>query len=111
MAVKHPLSPEDYIDYIRQAGVGLFLYDSRRYFARCSGVLVEMLASGVPVIVPAGAERQLVLPIGLPAGSPAAILTVEFEQKGRGWLHHLGLRRISLPARAGAIEALKTHFS
>ena len=54
VAVKHPLSSEDYADYIRQAGIGLFLYDSRRYFARCSGVLVEMLASGVPVIVPAG---------------------------------------------------------
>lgn len=54
VAVRHPLSPEDYVEYIRQAGIGLFLYDNRRYFARCSGVLVEMLASGVPVIVPAG---------------------------------------------------------
>ncbi|SMD08825.1 Glycosyltransferase involved in cell wall bisynthesis [Fulvimarina manganoxydans] len=71
----------------------------------------ESFTIDLPVIVPAGAKRPLVLPIGLPAGSPAAILTVEFEQKGRGWLHHLGVRRISLPARAGAIEALKTHFS
>ena len=31
---------------------GLFLYDPDRYVARCSGVLLEMLARGVPVIVP-----------------------------------------------------------
>src|SRR5690606_37144636 len=29
-------------------------YDARRYFARCSGVLLEMLIAGIPVIVPAG---------------------------------------------------------
>ena len=30
------------------------VYDSERYYARCSGVLLEMLCAGVPVIVPAG---------------------------------------------------------
>ncbi|MCA9261194.1 MAG: hypothetical protein KDA61_18390, partial [Planctomycetales bacterium] len=50
----HPLPTSDYIDLVRHSDVGLFLYDRRRYFARCSGVLVEMLSSGVPVIVPAG---------------------------------------------------------
>ncbi len=30
------------------------LYDPTRYYARCSGVLLEMLCAGVPVLVPAG---------------------------------------------------------
>jgi hypothetical protein len=52
--VPYPLNMADYVDLIRTADVGLFLYDSRRYFARCSGILLETLCSGVPVIVPAG---------------------------------------------------------
>ncbi|QDU96944.1 glycosyltransferase family protein [Lignipirellula cremea] len=50
----HPLSMEQYAELIQRADIGLFLYDGRRYYARCSGVLVEMLAAGVPVITPAG---------------------------------------------------------
>lgn len=52
--VPSPMSPTDYRDFIRSAHIGLFLYDSRTYYARCSGVLLEMLAAGIPVIVPAG---------------------------------------------------------
>jgi len=48
----HPLGVDEYVDYIKQSDIGLFLYDGRRYFSRCSGVLVEMLAAGVPVITP-----------------------------------------------------------
>jgi len=51
---EHPLSGEAYAELIATADIGLFLYDGRRYFGRCSGVLVEMLASGAPVITPAG---------------------------------------------------------
>jgi hypothetical protein len=51
--VAFPLSRQAYAELIGQAQVGLFLYEPDRYFARCSGVLVEMLAAGVPVIVPA----------------------------------------------------------
>lgn len=50
----HPLDTRQYIDFVCDADIGLFLYDSRRYYARCSGVLVEMLSAGVPVVVPAG---------------------------------------------------------
>ena len=46
------LSNQQYHDWLNQADVGLFLYDSRRYVARCSGVLLEMLSRGIPVIVP-----------------------------------------------------------
>ncbi len=51
----------DYQRLIASADAGLFLYDAQRYYARCSGVLVEMLASGIPVVVPAGSwlSRQI----------------------------------------------------
>lgn len=52
--VAFPLSRDAYRDLIRQADIGLFVYDARRYHARASGVLTEMLAAGVPVLVPAG---------------------------------------------------------
>lgn len=50
----HPLDRDDYTNFIGNTDIGLFLYDSQRYYARCSGILVEMLSSGIPVIVPAG---------------------------------------------------------
>jgi len=43
-----------YAEVLCSADVGLMLYDSTRYYARCSGVLLEMLCAGVPVLVPAG---------------------------------------------------------
>lgn len=54
LAVPHPLDSNSYVDLVRCANVGLFLYDGARYYARCSGILLEMLCAGVPVIVPAG---------------------------------------------------------
>ena len=52
--VMYPLDSATYVQLIHQADIGLFLYDARRYSARAAGVLVEMLAAGIPVIVPAG---------------------------------------------------------
>jgi hypothetical protein len=52
--VRWPLSTEKYLDLIRDSDIGLLLYDADQYYARCSGVMVEMLKAGVPVIVPAG---------------------------------------------------------
>lgn len=49
-----PLELERYAELVRSSDVGLLLYDSARYYARCSGVLLEMLGAGVPVIVPGG---------------------------------------------------------
>ncbi|MEM6468215.1 MAG: hypothetical protein AAF802_01505 [Planctomycetota bacterium] len=43
-----------YHSWIDGADIGLFLYDPDRYVARCSGVLLEMLSRGIPVIVPTG---------------------------------------------------------
>lgn len=52
--VRWPLSTENYLDLIRDSDIGLLLYDANQYYARCSGVMVEMLKAGIPVIVPAG---------------------------------------------------------
>jgi hypothetical protein len=52
--VQHPLNKDQYVQLIRETDIGLLLYDSTSYYARCSGILVEMLTAGVPVIVPAG---------------------------------------------------------
>jgi hypothetical protein len=49
-----PLPLAAYAELLCSADVGLMLYDSTRYYARCSGVLLEMLCAGVPVLVPAG---------------------------------------------------------
>jgi glycosyltransferase involved in cell wall biosynthesis len=48
------LSTDDYHDWLDTADLGLFLYEPSRYKTRCSGVLLEMLGRGVPVIVPDG---------------------------------------------------------
>ena len=49
-----PLPLARYAELLCGADVGLMLYDATRYYARCSGVLLEMLCAGVPVLVPAG---------------------------------------------------------
>jgi glycosyltransferase involved in cell wall biosynthesis len=46
------LSTDDYHHWLDTADIGLFLYEPHRYKARCSGVLLELLGRGVPVIVP-----------------------------------------------------------
>jgi hypothetical protein len=53
-AVRWPLSTEAYLDLVRRSHIGLLLYDADQYYVRCSGVMVEMLKAGVPVVVPAG---------------------------------------------------------
>ncbi len=47
------LDLENYAQLLRSADIGLLLYDGTRYYDRCSGVLLEMLSSGIPVVVPA----------------------------------------------------------
>jgi hypothetical protein len=49
-----PLSPAAYLEFLASASVGLLMYDPLPYHARISGVMVELLGAGVPVIVPAG---------------------------------------------------------
>lgn len=57
-----PLSVDAYSDLLLSADVVLLPYDRDNYYARSSGILVEALAAGVPVVVPAGTwlSRQFV---------------------------------------------------
>ena len=50
----YPLSTEGYRKFLRSADVGLLMYDSVAYYSRISSVMLELLCSGIPVIVPAG---------------------------------------------------------
>ena len=50
------------------AQIGLLLYDRHAYRSRCSGVLVEFLCAGVPVIVPSGTWLTRVTP-----GAPPSV--------------------------------------
>lgn len=52
--VPHPLDDQQYATFIKSADIGLLLYHADEYYVRCSGILVEMLSAGVPVIVPGG---------------------------------------------------------
>lgn len=47
------LGLQQYAELVRSSDVGLLLYNGERYYDRCSGVLLEMLVAGVPVVVPA----------------------------------------------------------
>jgi glycosyltransferase involved in cell wall biosynthesis len=49
-----PLDPAAYQQLIAQADIGVLPYDPVHYHARCSGVLLEMLTAGVPLVVGAG---------------------------------------------------------
>ncbi|NDV24956.1 glycosyltransferase family 4 protein [Desulfovibrio sp. JC022] len=59
--IKSPLSSHDYELFLSQSSIVLLPYDRGSYNARSSGILVEALANGIPVIVPAGSwlSRQI----------------------------------------------------
>ena len=61
----HPLPEDEYVDLIHNSNIGLFCYDSRRYYSRRAGILCEFLACGKPVIVPAGGwlSKQIADPV------------------------------------------------
>lgn len=54
VCVPHPLTTEEYQQLLGSSDIGLLPYDADEYFARCSGVLLEFFASGIPVIGSAG---------------------------------------------------------
>jgi hypothetical protein len=62
--LKEPLTSEQYRRFLLDADINLLLYDTTNYYARSSGILVESLTAGVPVIVPAGSwlARQFLVP-------------------------------------------------
>lgn len=62
--LKTPLTSGQYRDFLLSADINLLLYDPANYYARSSGILIESLTAGVPVIVPAGSwlARQFLAP-------------------------------------------------
>lgn len=63
--VPHPVSLEDYVRLFGLTDIGLLLHDGRRYFARLSAILVELLCAGIPVVVPAASwlEDEIAEPV------------------------------------------------
>ncbi|MEC7697163.1 MAG: hypothetical protein VYA11_08705 [Planctomycetota bacterium] len=61
VVVPHPLKRKEYLEFIHHTDIGLLPYNNARYHARASGVLIEMLSAGVPVIVTAGSWLALQL--------------------------------------------------
>lgn len=51
---RHPLPDSEYFELVGNSDIGMLFYDSRKYYSRRAGILSEFLASGKPVIVPAG---------------------------------------------------------
>lgn len=51
--VDQPLTSDDYCQLFHQADAALVLYDADNYYARSSGVHVEALTAGMPVVIPA----------------------------------------------------------
>ena len=51
--LRDPRDEAAYRRLILDADLIMLPYDARHYYARCSGVLVEALSAGIPVIVPA----------------------------------------------------------
>lgn len=51
--LKKPLTSTQYQELLLSGDINLLLYDAENYYARSSGILVESLAAGMPVIVPA----------------------------------------------------------
>jgi hypothetical protein len=52
------LDEAGYRSLVLEADMAILPYDARHYYARCSGVLVEMLSAGVPVIAPGGCSMS-----------------------------------------------------
>jgi hypothetical protein len=51
--VDQPLTSDGYCSLFHQADAALVLYDADNYYARSSGVHVEALTAGMPVVIPA----------------------------------------------------------
>jgi len=46
--LRHPLSENQYCDFVRGCDFGLLLHDSRAYYSRRAGVLGELMSCGKP---------------------------------------------------------------
>ena len=99
--LRHPLTRDAYLDLIRNSDIALFLHDGAAYYTRCSGVLVEMLAAGVPVLVPAGSwlAEQVAEPMceHLEGLASQGTCLVEGSPREIGWQYPVGQRCTAQP--------------
>ncbi|MFQ5502420.1 MAG: hypothetical protein ACE5EQ_08990, partial [Phycisphaerae bacterium] len=56
-----PLGSDAYLQLVASADILIIPYDPHNYFARSSGIMVEALAAGIPMVVPSGSwmEQQI----------------------------------------------------
>lgn len=101
-----PLPLADYVRLLREADLGLLLYDPTRYYARCSGVLLEMQCAGVPVLVPAGSWlAEQIEPLNqrwfeeCAASLPAALAAPAPQATAGGW-------KVEMPVPPGSAALL-----
>ncbi len=112
---KEPLPTEDYKTLLLSSDITILPYDRTNYGARSSGVLVESLAAGIPVIVPAGTwlSRQL-LTAGYADGEGRArnkMTVVEsFGQSALSWCCH-GTSDVSALVGASSKRVLRAKLS
>jgi hypothetical protein len=67
------LTPEQYRGLLHSGDLALLPYDRQAYRARSSGILAEVLAAGIPAIVPAGTWLARQLPAALPGSTPVGL--------------------------------------
>jgi hypothetical protein len=96
IAAPAALDMQAYAELVRATDVGVLLYDGLRYYDRCSGILLELLAAGVPVVVPAACwlSRQI-------ESAEAAYLAAAAASWRDGDLHALPLPGSHLQLKPG----------
>lgn len=52
--IDRPMTSEQYKAFLLSGDINLLMYEATNYYARSSGILVESLSAGVPVLVPEG---------------------------------------------------------
>lgn len=75
------------------------------------GSFPEELETALPLTVPAGESRRLLLPIAPQTGHASCLLSIRLLRRGRGWMHGAGIRDIKIVARAGALEILRNSMA
>ncbi|MCH2174006.1 hypothetical protein MK489_24760 [Myxococcota bacterium] len=95
-----PLDSSAYCELTLSGDACLVLYDPAAYAARSSGILVEALCAGIPVIVPASTWMSVQLNLAISRyhrSLDQAIPTLEgVEIDSQSWLEHGGNNRVRL---------------
>jgi hypothetical protein len=71
--LEEALAPEQYRGLLHSGDLALLPYDRQAYRARSSGILAEVLAAGIPAIVPAGTWLARQFPAASPGSTPVGL--------------------------------------